>query len=158
MFAGTPERVYAEKLVDHEGDGVDLRLAATLRMPNGVLAQFDVGLDLVRRDELELIGIEGRIAVGDPWLCRDGYVELTRDGRTERLPVDPEGRFALTGQEEDVYRIEFDTTSAFITGELESEFGREDAVEQAAVLEAIRESADTCVPVTTGGRCDLRSD
>ncbi|HZO65326.1 MAG TPA: hypothetical protein VFB74_10005 [Kribbellaceae bacterium] len=71
MFAGSPQRVYAEQVVDTDGDGVDLRLAATLRMPDDVLAQFDVGLDLPRRDELEIIGTAGKIVVGDPWICRD---------------------------------------------------------------------------------------
>jgi hypothetical protein len=41
------------------------RLAATLRLPEGRLGQFDVGLDLVRRDELELIGTEGTLRIPD---------------------------------------------------------------------------------------------
>jgi GFO/IDH/MocA oxidoreductase family protein len=41
-----------------------------------VIGQFDVGLDLTRRDELELIGTEGKVVVPDPWLCRTGRVEL----------------------------------------------------------------------------------
>jgi xylose dehydrogenase (NAD/NADP) len=44
LFAGRPERVFAEQLRDG-ADGVDLRMAATLRLPGGVLGQFDVGLD-----------------------------------------------------------------------------------------------------------------
>jgi hypothetical protein len=35
---------------------VDLRLAATIGLPGQVLALFDVGLDLTRRGELELVG------------------------------------------------------------------------------------------------------
>ena len=65
LFAGEPERMYADQVADGP-DGVDLRLAATLRMPGDVLAQFDVGLDLTRRDELELVGTDGRLTVPDP--------------------------------------------------------------------------------------------
>ncbi|WP_432889134.1 Gfo/Idh/MocA family protein [Kribbella sp. CA-245084] len=148
LFAGKPERVYAEQVIDTAGDGVDLRLAATLRMPDDVLAQLDVGLDLPRRDELELIGTAGKIVVGDPWVCRDGGVELVRDGVAERVPVDPEGSYRLTGAEPDVYRIEFETVSAYLSGEGELGFGREDAVEQARVLEQVRQSAESGVPVS----------
>jgi predicted dehydrogenase len=97
LFAGTPERVYAEQVVDTAGDGVDLRMAVTIRLPGDVLGQFDVGLDLPRRDELELIGTEGKIVVGDPWICREGRVELYRNGTCERLPIDPDGAYGLTG-------------------------------------------------------------
>jgi xylose dehydrogenase (NAD/NADP) len=142
MFAGAPQQLYAEQVLDRDGDGVDLRLAATLRMPDDVLAQFDVGLDLVRRDELEIVGTDGKIVVGDPWLCRDGQITLVSAGRTEHLPVDPDGAFGLTGGEADAYRIEFETASAAIAGEVRPEFGRLDAVEQAGVLELIRQSAN----------------
>jgi hypothetical protein len=62
LFAGQPERVHAERVLDGPA-GVDLRVAATLRMPHGILAQFDVGLDLPRRDELELIGTGGKLVI-----------------------------------------------------------------------------------------------
>jgi len=148
MFAGSPQRVYAEQVVDTDGDGVDLRLAATLRMPDDVLAQFDVGLDLPRRDELEIIGTAGKIVVGDPWICRDGRVELVRDGQAEQQAVDPDAAYGLTGAEADVYRIELDTASAAIRGERDPDFGRADAVELARVLELVRWSAESGLPVT----------
>ncbi|MGW7680197.1 Gfo/Idh/MocA family protein [Kribbella sp. NPDC054772] len=147
MFAGTPERVYAERVLDTAGDGVDLRWAATLRMPDDVLAQFDLGLDLPGRDELELIGTDGRIVIGDPWICRDQRVELTRDGVTERLAIDPDDTYALTGEEADVYRIELDTISAYLAGQRDLPYGREDAVDQARVLEKLAESAHAGGPV-----------
>jgi D-xylose 1-dehydrogenase (NADP+, D-xylono-1,5-lactone-forming) len=110
LFAGEPERVWATQARDGEG-GVDLRLAATLRLPADVLAQFDVALDLTRRDELELVGTEGRLTVPDPWLCRATHLELSRDGQVERIPVDPEGALAPSDPDHDVYRIELDTVS-----------------------------------------------
>jgi xylose dehydrogenase (NAD/NADP) len=146
LFAGEPERVYADQVADGPG-GVDLRLAATLRMPGDVLAQFDVGLDLTRRDELELVGTDGRLTVPDPWLCRASHLELVRDGDRELVPVDPDGALGLTDPEHDVYRIELDTVSAALAGDGEPSFGRADAVAQATVLEALHRSAELGAPV-----------
>ena len=145
LFGGNPQRVYAAAVRD--AGGVDARLAATMRLEHDVLAQFDVGLDLPRRDELELIGTEGTIVVRDPWLCRAETIELVRDGRVEQLPVDPEGAYALAHDDYDVYRIELDAISGAITKGAEVPFGRGDAVSQARVLQALLESSEIAAPV-----------
>jgi Oxidoreductase family, NAD-binding Rossmann fold len=93
MYRHHPQTTLARQLV---AGGAIGRLAATLRLPADVLAQFDVALDLTRRDELELVGTAGRLTVPDPWLCRATHLELSRDGQVEHVPVDPEGAFALT--------------------------------------------------------------
>jgi xylose dehydrogenase (NAD/NADP) len=146
LFAGEPERVWATQLRDGEG-GVDLRLAATLRLPAAVLAQFDVALDLTRRDELELVGTEGRLTVPDPWLCRATHLELSRDGQVEHVPVDPEGALAPTDPDHDVYLIELDTASAALAAGGAPPFGRSDAIAQATVLEALHRSSELGAPV-----------
>ena len=146
LFAGEPERVWATQVRDGEG-GVDLRLAATLRLPADVLAQFDVALDLTRRDDLELVGTEGRLTVPDPWLCRATHLELSRDGQVERIPIDPEGALAPTDPDHDVYRIELDTVSAALAAGGAPPFGRSDAIAQATVLEALHRSAELGMPV-----------
>jgi D-xylose 1-dehydrogenase (NADP+, D-xylono-1,5-lactone-forming) len=146
LFGGHPTRVWAERVLDAAAGpdgGVDLRLAATLRLPGELLALFDVGLDLPWRDELELVGTGGRLTVPDPWLCRVGAVQLETGGRTQRLPADPDGAFGLTGEEADAYRIEFDVVSAAVAAGDPTEFGRADAVDQAAALEAVARSAAT---------------
>ena len=145
LFAGEPERVHAEQVLDGDG-GVDLRMAATLALPGGVLGVLDVGLDLPRRDELELIGTAGKLTSPDPWICRAGYVELERDGAMERLLADPGGD-VLVDPEYDAYRIEFDAASAAISGAEQPAFGRDDAVAQAAALEAVQRSAAQGRPV-----------
>jgi D-xylose 1-dehydrogenase (NADP+, D-xylono-1,5-lactone-forming) len=122
-------------------------MAATLRLPAGVLAQFDIALDLTRRDEPELVGTEGRLVVPDPWLCRAPHLELSHDGQVERIPVDPDGAFGLTDPDHDVYRIELDTVSAAIAAGGEPSFGRSDAIAQATVLEALYRSAGYGTPV-----------
>ena len=145
LFAGEPQRVQAEFVRDRV-DGVDLRVAATLAMPGDLLGVFDVGLDLTRRDELELIGTEGKVTVPDPWICRADYVELQRDGEVERIPVDRSGE-VLIDPEHDAYRIEFDAVSSAIAGYESPAFGRADAVAQATVLDALRRAAKDGQPV-----------
>ncbi|KDN77619.1 oxidoreductase [Streptomyces olindensis] len=153
LLAGHPERVHAARVLDPaEGaEGADLRLAATLEMPNDVLAQFDVALDFPRRDELEVIGTEGKITVPDPWLCRGGYIDLEHNGGTRRLPVDPDGAFGLTFADDpdnaDAYRIEFEAASHAITHGTTPLFGRADAIDQAAVVDAVRRAAALGRPV-----------
>jgi xylose dehydrogenase (NAD/NADP) len=150
LFGGHPIRVWAERVLDGAAGpdgGVDLRLAATMRLPGQVLALFDVGLDLTRRDQLELVGTTGRLVVPDPWLCRAGAVELEAGGRSERLAADPDGTFGLTGEEADAYRVEFDVVSAAIAAGDPTGFGRAEVVDQAAVLEAVGRSAATGLPV-----------
>jgi xylose dehydrogenase (NAD/NADP) len=146
LFAGEPWQVHASQVRDGPA-GVDLRLAATLRMPGDVLAQFDVGLDLTRRDELELVGTEGMLTIPDPWLCRSPHLELSRDGHRELIPVDPDGTLGPTDPDHDVYRIELDSVSAVLAAGGELVFGRADAVAQATVLEALHRSTEQGAPV-----------
>jgi hypothetical protein len=47
-----------------------------------------------------------------------------------------------------VYRVEIDTVSAAIAGDLTLEFGRQDALDQVAALKAIRGSIERGIPVS----------
>lgn len=157
LFGGEPLRVAAAQVTDTAAgaDGGDLRLAATLTMPHDVLAQLDVALDFPRRDELELIGTAGKITVPDPWLCRRGYLEVERDGHTERIAVDPTGAYGLTepGKDNvDAYRIELATATNLIVSGDPPAFGRADAVAQAATIEAVRQAARSGQPVDLASR------
>ena len=125
-----------------------MRLSAVLRLPDGVLGTFDAALDLPRADQLELIGTKGTLRIPDPWICRAGLLELIRKGETQEIPVDPAGRYRLTGEKDDPYRIEFQTVSAAIAGDGPLEFGRDDAIAQASTYEALMRSATTEVPVS----------
>jgi len=153
LLAGHPHRIHAVRVLDTAdgAEGSDLRLAATMEMDHGVLAQFDVALDFPRRDELEIIGTRGKITVPDPWLCRTGYIEVEQDGVTRRQDVDPDNAFALTCRADadnvDAYRIEFEAASQAIADGAEPVFGRGDALDQAAVLDAVRRAAERGEPV-----------
>jgi predicted dehydrogenase len=151
MFGGTPQRVHAEAVLDN---GVDVAMAGTLRCVDAagddVLGLFDVGLEHPRRDELEIVGTTGTIVVRDPWVCRDAGVQLRRGAVAETVPQTPDEELraatAVAG-EDAVYRLELDRVSRAITGGEPLPFGREDAVEQAATLAALNESARSGAPV-----------
>jgi D-xylose 1-dehydrogenase (NADP+, D-xylono-1,5-lactone-forming) len=145
LVAGEPLQAYAEAVLDD--DGVDLALGATLCMPAGVVAHFDVGLLHTRRDELEVVGSDGTLVVPDPWVCRAGQVEIRRGAEVEVMEVEVPAGYAV-GQEEDVYRIELDRVSAAITSGARLPFGRGDAVAQARALEAVRTSYQRGAPVS----------
>jgi D-xylose 1-dehydrogenase (NADP+, D-xylono-1,5-lactone-forming) len=131
LLAGEPLAVHAEQHVD--ASGVDVALAATLRMPDSVLGQLDCGLAVAERDELEVVGDTGTLFLDDPWHARVPVIELRRDGATERISLTPV----------DSYRLQLENVSDAIRGRAPLLLGREDAVAQARAIAAIYRSAET---------------
>ena len=130
LFGGEPDRVYGEAWFGPSG--TDWVFAGTLRFPGNVVALFDSGTAMTERDELEAIGSEGSLFLDDPWHCRVPGIELRREGRVvDRIELD------LV----DSYRLEIENLSDAIRGEGEVLLGREDAVAQARVMEALHDSA-----------------
>jgi len=72
---------------------------------------------------------------------------LERDGRTERVPVNPTGEQLAGPPEHDAYRLEFDAVSATVLGGAAPPYGRADSDEQAGVLELLRRSAEQHAPL-----------
>ncbi|MEO8290472.1 MAG: Gfo/Idh/MocA family oxidoreductase [Gaiellaceae bacterium] len=135
LLGGEPERVYGEQVI---GDsGVDILFTGSLRFPRGVLAQVDAGMDVPRRDALEVVGDEGSLVIPDPWLARRLVLHLRREESREEIALPPA----------DSYRLELENMSAAIRGEAEPLLGRADAVGQARALEALHRSADEGRPV-----------
>jgi predicted dehydrogenase len=131
LIAGEPEHVNAEQVIG--GGGVDVIFAATMRLPNDVLAHFDAGLALAESDELEVVGEDGSLFLDDPWHCRVPVIELRRDGTTERVELAPV----------DSYRLEAENMAAAVRGEVRPLLGRSDAVGQARAIEALYRSAES---------------
>jgi predicted dehydrogenase len=131
LLAGEPERVSAEQVSD--ATGVDVVFAGTLSFSDGVIAQFDSGLALPERDELEATGEDGSLFLDDPWHCRVPVIELRRDGDIERIELEPE----------DSYGLELENLSAAIRGEAEPLLGRADAIGNARAIEALYASAES---------------
>jgi D-xylose 1-dehydrogenase (NADP+, D-xylono-1,5-lactone-forming) len=135
LLGGEPERVYGEQVLGESG--VDELFAGTMRLPGDVLAQFDAGLVLPVRDELEAIGEDGSLFLDDPWHCKRPVIELRTAGGVEEIAVEPA----------DSYRLQLENMSDAIRGEAEPLLGREDAVGQARTIEALYRSATECRPV-----------
>ena len=140
LIAGEPERVSAEESIG--GDGVDVVLAATMRFADDVLANFDCGLALASRDELEVVGEDGSLFLDDPWHCREPVIELRRDGEpVERIEI----------ERADPYQLEAENMSAAVRGAAEPLLGRDDAVGQARTIEALYEAAESARVVPISG-------
>ena len=135
-LAGEPERVYGEPV--RNSDGVDVRFAATMLFPRGVVAQLSSGLDVPEIHELEVVGESGSLFLSDPW---HGWVapriEVRREEGSEEIRLEPT----------DPYLLELENLSDAILGETEPLLGRADAVGQAKALEALFASADGGEPV-----------
>jgi xylose dehydrogenase (NAD/NADP) len=135
LLGGEPEQVYGEQVLSQSG--VDELFTGTMRFPGDVLSQFDAGLVLPERDELEAIGEEGSLFLDDPWHCKRPVIELRTDGGVEEIAVEPA----------DSYRLQLENMSDAIRGEAEPLLGREDAVRQARAIEALYRSATKGRPV-----------
>jgi predicted dehydrogenase len=131
LLAGEPRQVTAQQIVGPTG--VDVRFAATLALADEVLGYFDAAFDLPNRSELEAIGSEGSISVGDPWHCRKPGLTLRRGDQVEHVEIELA----------DSYRLELENLSAAIRGEGVPLLGREDAVGQARTIEGLYAAAET---------------
>jgi D-xylose 1-dehydrogenase (NADP+, D-xylono-1,5-lactone-forming) len=138
LLAGEPQRVFGARV---ERSGVDVVFAGTLALDGGVMAQFDCGLALPFRDELEAIGEEGSIFLDDPWHCRKPVIEVRRGGDLERIELPPV----------DSYRLELENFADAIRGEAQPLLGREDALGQARVIDALYRSAAAAEAVSLSG-------
>ena len=111
-----------------------------MRFAGDVIAQFDAGIDVPRRDFLELVGGDGTIEVHDPWMGGEGdepAILIARDGDVERVTAD----------RQDAYQLQLEDFAAAIRGERAPLLGRDDAIGQAAAIEALYASADRGCPV-----------
>jgi xylose dehydrogenase (NAD/NADP) len=136
LLGGEPERVWGEAW--YGPSGTDWVFTGTMRFPGNVIATFDCGTAMVERDELEAIGSEASLFLDDPWHCTKPVIEVRRDDGVERIEI----------ERQDSYRLELENMSAAIRGEAELLLGREDALGQARVLEALHASATGNTPVS----------
>ena len=131
LLAGEPEAVSGAAYL---GPTVtDWVFTGWLRFPGDVLATFDCATTLTNRDELEAIGTEGSLFLDDPWHCLRPVIELRRGGSVERIEVTPGNP----------YRLELENLGTAIRGAGSPLLGRDDAVAQARVIEALFTSAES---------------
>ena len=123
-----PERVYGEQVIG--GDGCRTpRFAGVLRFPGDVLGTFDCGMDVHRRNFIEVVGSEGTIEVPSPWQTPEAALILVNGERVEPETVDP-------------YARELEEFGRAVEGGPPPRLGRADAVSQARVIEALYRAAD----------------
>ena len=116
----------AEQVVG--GDGVDVRLAATMRFAGDVLGVIDCALDAPLGHRLTIVGEEGELVLEDPFHARNPGI--LHDGQAVEVP------FA------NPYAVQFENFSAAVRGEAEPLLGARDAIAQAAAIEALYRSAE----------------
>jgi predicted dehydrogenase len=130
LFAGEPERVFAERV--DGGAGVDARMAGLLRFGGDVLGTFDCGFDIPNRAVLELVGETGTLVSLDPWHGRSPDVRLLRpDAEPEEVPVQPANPYAA----------ELDDLARAVRDGAAPRLDRADAVGQARAIEALYRAA-----------------
>ena len=133
LLGGEPERVYGEQVVGPTG--VDIDFYGTLRFPDDVVAQFDASFTLPDRQRLEAVGEDGTLVLEAPWRADWGGRVLV-NGEVVDVP------------EADPYALELSNLAAAIAGKADPLLGREDAVAQARVIEALYSSAESGESVT----------
>jgi predicted dehydrogenase len=124
-----PDRVHGEQFVGESG--VDERFSGLLHFDDDVTASIHSGFHS-NHASLEAIGRDGTLLFPEPWL--GNTTALVLNGREVAVtPVDQ-------------YRLEVENLSAAIRGEGEPLLGRDDAVGQARVIEALYASAASAEP------------
>jgi D-xylose 1-dehydrogenase (NADP+, D-xylono-1,5-lactone-forming) len=126
LAAGEPVDVRAEQIIG--GDGVDVRMAATMRFAGDVLGLIDCALDAPLGHRLSIVGDEGELVLEDPFHGRNPGI--LHDGKLIEVP------FA------NPYAVQFENFSAAVRGEAEPLLGARDAIAQAAAIEALYRSAE----------------
>jgi xylose dehydrogenase (NAD/NADP) len=130
LLAGEPELVYGD--ATRADTGVDVAFHGTLRFPADVVAQFEASFLAPRRQRLEATGEDGTLVVEAPWRPDwGGDVLLDRGSEVERFET----------PEANAYRLELENFAAAVAGGAAPLLGRDEALGQARVLEALFRSA-----------------
>ena len=140
LLAGEPRSVTAAQVLG--STGVDVRFTGTLSFPGDVLGQFDCAFDLPRRSGLEVVGSDGVALVAAPFTIGShgiggSGIELRRGDHVE----------TVRAEEANHFQLELENLSDAIRGLGDPLLGREDAVGQARVIEALYRAAEDGVAV-----------
>lgn len=129
MLAGEPESVTA---VATMRDGIDLRMAAALALPDGVVAHFDCGFDFAFGYGLQVVGQHGTVTLQDPWHGRSPGLVLATESGVQEIAI------AVV----DPYRLEVENFCAAVRGEAPLLIGPDEIVAQAAAMQALYAAAE----------------
>jgi D-xylose 1-dehydrogenase (NADP+, D-xylono-1,5-lactone-forming) len=129
FLAGEPESVSGEQVVGPSG--VDVIFAGALTHAGEVVSHFDCGFVVPRRGELEIVGEEATLVVGDPWHVYEPGIELRRRDGVEQIAL----------ERTNSYQQELENIADAVRGDAPLLLGRDDAVGQARTIEALYRSA-----------------
>ena len=132
LVAGEPVSVLGEQVTGETG--VDMAMYGTLRFPGDVVSQIEASFLAPERQSLEVVGDRGILRVEAPWRVDwGGDVVLERDGRREIVRV----------EEANPYTRELENLAHAVGGRAEPLLGRDDALGQARVIDALYRSAES---------------
>jgi predicted dehydrogenase len=139
LLAGEPTSVLAEQVIG--STGVDMATYATLRFPGDVVAQFETSFLAPRRQWLEAVGEDGVLVASAPWRVDwPGELRIEREDEVEVIEVPAANS----------YRLELDNLAAAAAGDEPALLGRDDALAQATLIDALYRSAGSGAAVTLG--------
>jgi len=136
LLAGEPQTVFGAQVTGPTG--VDVRFAGVMRLRGDVIAQFHCGFDLPTESRLEPIGSRGSIVVRDPWHARAPGLEIRGEAGAQEVEIESANS----------YTSELENFAAAVRGDAPALLGRDDAVAQARVIDALYRSAATGVAVS----------
>jgi predicted dehydrogenase len=125
-------------------DGVEVSFVAVLEFPGGVRAIVDGGFDRPRHNVCEIVGAAGSIVMTSPFVPAAAVVRVTSVDMAEERSFSPL----------DTFQLEFEHFSSCVLDNQPLAVDPENAVANARVLAALRESLDSGVPVRLGNSSD----
>jgi predicted dehydrogenase len=132
LLCGEPLRVSGEQV--EGGDGVDIRFAGVMRFEGDVLGSFDCGMDVFRRNSIEVVGSTGEIHVPSPWQTPLGAeILVRREGSDQVERIVPEAV--------DPYARELDEVDAAVAEGRPPRLDREESLGQARTIDALYRAA-----------------
>jgi xylose dehydrogenase (NAD/NADP) len=139
LLCGEPLRVSGEQV--EGGDGVDIRFAGVLRFEGDVLGSFDCGMDVFRRNSIEVVGSTGEIHVPSPWQTPLGAeILVRREGSDQVERIVPEAV--------DPYARELDEVDAAVAEGRPPRLDREESLGQARTIDALYRAAADGTAIT----------
>jgi predicted dehydrogenase len=134
LLAGMPRRVEGRQKLGPTG--TDASFDGTMWLDDDVVARFECSFVHPRRQRLEVVGEEGTLVVEAPWRVDWGGEVLVRRGNEVRqADVDPGNS----------YRLELENFADAARGRAPALLGRDDALGQARVIDALFLAAETGV-------------
>ena len=132
LLAGEPDSAVGEQLLGPTG--VDMSFRGALRFPSGAVGLLQCSFQRPRSQELEVVGEDGRLRVEAPWRPDwGGDVLLERGGETTRVEI----------PEANAFESELRNFAAAVADEAPPLLGRDDALGQARVIDALYRAAES---------------